>query len=441
MPLTLTPSPSQTLLRAVADQELRRPQEIQERWRYYQGDFDPTLKVEAGDPDDNVRVNLTGTIVDAGIDFLFGEDLQLELSGEGGRGSDTTRENRLIELWGGMMTTLQKLGLNGGVAGHAILKIAVTEGQKTPRLVVIDPANYTALWDEDDIDLVVEHRITWTVLRDAKPVVKRQRWINQGTHWEWVDEESRGDRTTWVSTGQGRWDHEWAPISQCQNLIVPNEFYGRPDLTKDITDANAAINSVLSDLKRTVRLHGHPLYWLSGATGEALDVGPGDAIELPEGAHVGAIETRSDPTALELYERLKAALHEQARVPEIAGGKLEGIGQLSGLALQILYGPLIRKTRTKRRLYGDLIREVSMHLQELDGEEPLPVLIHWPNPLPTDEKAEAETAILDHQTGASRQTLLERRGFNAADELARREEEDLRAQETAARAFDAGAGL
>lgn len=440
MPLPFAPSPSQTLLQAAAEQELRRPREIQERWRYYQGDFDPTLKVEAGDPDDNVRVNLTGTIVDAGIDFLFGEDLQLELSGEGGRGTDTTREHRLTEQWGRMMTTLQKLGLNGAVSGHAILKITVAEGQ-SPRLVVIDPANYQALWDEDDIDHVVEHRITWTVIRDKKPVTKRQRWINHGDHWEWVDEESRGDNTTWTTIDGGPWNYEWAPISQCQNLIAPNEFYGRPDLTRDITDANQAINSVLSDLKRTVRLHGHPLYWLSGATGEALDVGPGDAIELPEGAQVGAIETRSDPTALELYERLKAALHEQARVPEITGGKLEGIGQLSGLALQILYGPLVRKTRTKRRLYGDLIREVSAHLQELDGNDPLPVLIHWPDPLPTDEKAEAETAILDHQVGASRQTLLERRGFNSQDELARREEEDLRDQETAARAFDGGAGL
>lgn len=441
----MLPSIAQTVLQDAATQEAVRAQEIAGRWHLYQGDHPDTLITQPGDPDDNVKVNLTGTIVDAGVDFLFGEDLTLEIQGDGATGADTRREDWVNHVWdtNRRMTLLQRLGLNGAVAGHAILKIQVDPNQPAPttppRLIAIDPATYTAVWADDDIDNVLEHRITWTVIREGKPAVRRQRWINLGGSWEWVDEESAGDSNQWRTTDQGPWPYTWAPISQCQNLIIPNEFWGRPDLTPDVTRANAAINSVLSDLKRTVRLHGHPLYWLAGGAGDELDVGPGDAIQLPEDAKVGAIETRSDPTALELYDRLKAALHEQARVPEIAGGKLDNIGQLSGLALQILYGPLVRKTRTKRRLYGDLIREVSGHVLELAGMDAGALLIHWPDPLPVDEKGEAEVALNDRDLGASRETLLTRRGFNAQDEMEKRALEDEQDALVASRAFNAGA--
>lgn len=449
--LPLLPSASATLAADTVADEIQRAREIAERWERYRGDYPDTLKTEAGDPDDNVKLNVTGTIVDAGVDFLFGDDLAFEIDGEGGSGTDTDREQWLAQAWSEnrRMTTLQKLGMNGAVAGHAILKIqprqtrdGAASRELPPRLLVIDPASYTARWAQDDIERVTEHRITWTVIEDGRLAVRRQRIVEDGDRWLIVDEVSRGDTTIFTTAEESEWTFPWPPIVECQNLPEPNEFYGRPDLTEDITRANHAINGVLSDLRRTVRLHGHPLYWISGATGEKLDVGPGDAIELPPEASVGAIETRSDPTALELYERLKAALHEQARVPEITAGRLDNVGQLSGLALQILYGPLMRKTRTKRRLYGDLLREVNRRLLEWRFGEGgnSETVIHWPDPLPADERAEAEVAILDHQLGASAGTLLEHRGYNADAEMQRRAIEDRESSERAAAAFDGGVG-
>lgn len=444
MPGTL--SPSTLLATAVADDEQARAEEIATRWDRYRGDYPDTLKIESGDPDDNVKLNVTGTVVDAGVDFLFGEDLTFEIEGEGGPGSDSEREQWLNAVWDAnrRMTKLQLVGMNGAISGHAVVKIQPDPGsaERPPRILVIDPATYTARWSQDDIEQVEEHRITWTIIDAGRPAVRRQRMVPEGATWTIVDEISRGDATRFETIETTTWAYPWAPIVETQNLPEPNEFYGRSDLTKDIIDANAAINGVLSDLRRTVRLHGHPLFWVSGAPGEVLDIGPGDAIELPEEGRVGAIETRSDPTALDLFERLKAALHEQARVPEIAAGKLDNVGQLSGLALQILYGPLLRKTRTKRRLYGDLLREVNRRLLELrfgaGGNSH--TLIHWPDPLPTDDREAAEVAILDHQLGASRETLLERRGYSSTDEMERRASEDRESVERAAAAFDGGQG-
>lgn len=439
-------SAAQTMLADAAQKEDQRIREIGQRWEAYLGQHRKTLKVRAGEPDDNVRINLTGVIVDAGVDFLFGDDLDFEQEREKGDeqgaedGADTPAEQWLNQVWDASrrMTALQKLGINGGYSGHAALKIQPREGApntEPPRLIVIDPATFSAQWSEDDIDFVESYRITWNVMRDGKPAVRRQRIERtDGGQWEIVDEISIGDSPRWILIGQTPWAYSWAPIIDCQNLPNPNEYYGRPDLTEDVVEANLAVNGVLSDMRKSVRLHASPKVWGSGIGEDStLDVAPDEAIILPDKeSKIGTIEARHDPAAIELYQRLKAALHEEARVPEIASGKLDQIGQLSGLALQILYGPLVRKTRTKRRTYGELIRETNRRLVELRFGESAAAgktLIHWPEMLPSDPKADAETALLDHDLGASKATLLEKRGYDADTEAKKRTEEDAASQE------------
>src|SRR5690606_15610206 len=106
-----------------------------------------------------------------------------------------------------------------------------------------------------------------------------------------------------------------------------------------------------------------------------------------------------------LYERLREALHEVARVPEVATGRMENVGQLSGVALSILYQPLIEKTETKRCTYGDLLVELNRRMLALGGfgEDNITVL-HWPELLPGDVLQERQAALLDHQLGVSAST-------------------------------------
>ena len=70
---------------------------------------------------------------------------------------------------------------------------------------------------------------------------------------------------------------------------------------------------------------------------------------------------QSDLTSsLAYYARLKEALHEVSRVPEVATGKLESTGALSGVALQLLYGPLVQATEAKRLTYGEMLTELNL---------------------------------------------------------------------------------
>ena len=54
-------------------------------------------------------------------------------------------------------------------------------------------------------------------------------------------------------------------------------------------------------------------------------------------------------------------------------------GQISGIALQILFQPITQKTESKRVLYGDMLIELCQHVLELAGFDPdIDITIHWP---------------------------------------------------------------
>jgi hypothetical protein len=140
-------------------------------------------------------------------------------------------------------------------------------------------------------------------------------------------------------------------------------------------------------------------------------------------------------SSIQLYLRLREAFHEIARVPEIATGRVEGVGSLSGVALQILYQPLVEKTQTKRRLYGDLLVETNRRLLAIGGfGNDLMTTLHWPELIPGDPEAEAKTLILWQQLGVSQDTILRRLGLDPATE---REKRDMSAGEATVRAIDA----
>jgi len=131
----------QSLALAAEATEVEHAAAIARRWRAYHGQHPKPLRVRPGQLDDNVIVNYARVVVDKGVSFLFGADLRFELD----EVSDTEAEAWLDACWQAnrKRTLLQKLALNGAIAGHAFLKIVPVQGQPYPRLVVLDPALVT----------------------------------------------------------------------------------------------------------------------------------------------------------------------------------------------------------------------------------------------------------------------------------------------------------
>src|SRR5206468_12010100 len=121
-------------------------------------------------------------------------------------------------------------------------------------------------------------------------------------------------------------------IVDCQNLPNPNEYYGSPDLEPDILRVINRLNFIVSDWNKALRLHAHPREWGTGfsleASGERIKAGTDEMLVIPNPeAKLGLLEMQSDMQSTStLYEKVKEALHEIARVPEVSVGKVDSIG-------------------------------------------------------------------------------------------------------------------
>jgi hypothetical protein len=227
-------------------------------------------------------------------------------------------------------------------------------------------------------------------------------------------------------------------MGHAQNIPSPHEVYGISDLEPDVLHLCNGINRVVSNINRIVRLYAHPRTF-GKMIGDALnmDANPGAVIRLEHpDADLKNLEMSSDlGSSISLYQRMVAALHETTRIPEVATGKLDSAGNLSSLALRILYAPLIQKTESKRRTYGQTIEEMFRRVLSIMGygDEVLVELL-WADILPSDPEMLRRTALIDMQLGVSQATLLESLGYDPEIEAENMREQGIAQQGT----FNAG---
>ncbi len=435
-------------MRRVIEGDAKRLAEITAAWDAYHGVNQETLKPskaeDAAKSLDNVVMNFAQFVVDTSAFFLFGEDLQFDLD-ENTKPSERTPDEAYLDgLWAynRKMKLLQQIAQNGSVTGHVFVKIKPPQaGQAYPRLINLSPEYVHVATDPDDIDEVIKYIIQYPAMDpvNGDQLVIRQLVERVGdTRWQVRDQVSRNNgRFELVQEAPWPWD--WCPIVDCQNLPMANEYYGRSDIQEHVVKLQKSLNFVLSNLQRIIKFHGHPKTWGQGFKSTELKAGVDETIVLPTGATLQNLEMLSDLTSsIELYARLKEGFHEITQTPEVAAGKLESAGNVSGVALKILYGPLISKTAVKRTLYGTLIQEIHRRVLDMANRTPQDTTIRWPNALPADELAERQTALIDQQLGASKDTLLQQLGYDPDIEREKREADMTDMADQMLTAFDRG---
>lgn len=448
---------AETLLSQVRAAELHRLAKFEQAWRYYLGQHDEALKRKPTDPDDNVRVNLARVIVDKGVSYLFGKG-GVTISAEGAVGDEQEEADAVVdspteEAWAAAIDNsskqlLQKTGQNGAVTGQVFWRF-VSDQPGSVRILNVDPASMSPVWDPDDYETILEWQQTWsTLVLDAqgrpKPVVRRRR-DEQQENGEWIThlEQAMGQADRWEPYAEPEpWPYQFAPILSTQNLPMANEFWGLSDIEYDVLHLNDVVNSVASNLKKIVRHHGTPTLWASGmGDGAGIKLTDEGVLLLPDSeSKLGTIELLSSiGGVLEYLDKIQDALMEVARTPASGVDKLGNVGNLSGRALRIMYEPLIEKTETKHETYGEFLEEAVFRVATVSGvESPDDAQIVWPDPLPTDEMEERQVALADQQLGVSNETLLERLGYDPATEIERQGAEAEARAERARRSFDRG---
>lgn len=435
-------------IKATLDEQIKLDEQnrlasFKRRRKYYEGFFDKQLKADESKglmDGDNARVNFARMFVDKGVAFLFGKDVGFDLI----NGKETPEEKWLDAIWrrNGKMSLLQKLATNGAICGTAFLKIHWRPGIE-PKLVVIDPETITVKMLADDIDEVHGYVIAYASIDPVteKSVQIRQVIERDGAGWLITDQRGHSDGVGYQTIGEQRWPFAFSPIVHCQNMINTNEFWGISDIEDDLVELIDKYNFVMSNMLRTQRYHAHPITWISGVNpGTNIDASPNTTLLLPKDATIGSLEMRSDMvSSLEMATRLKQAIHELARVPEVSVGKVESVGQLSGIALEILYQPLLEKTEAKRVTYGELIVETNRRLLAIDGKgENNITTLHWQPLLPKDVGVQTSAALAKRQLGVSGDTLIQELGYNPDDEKLKRGEEVKTLGEELMNQFDRG---
>jgi hypothetical protein len=434
-----------------ADHERKR--QMQEAWKAFRGEFQNPLKIAADQPDDNVISNRCAPIVNKGVSFLFGQVLKVECTDETSE-PDTDKQAYVDGLWGDddeKMTLFSQAGINGGVCGQIFLKLIPPQGEmQFPRVIVMDPLLVRMVTAPDDCNLILAYIIEYPGSNDLQ---KRQiiaRIDPDGLAgiageadiddtWTITNYQRRGQTGVWYQVGEREyWTYPFAPIFTRQNLPNPNESWGVPDLTSDLINQNKVLNFIQSNTSRILKFHAHPKTWGKGFRSEQMSVGVDDLliIEAPDGT-LQNLEMRSDlASSLSFAAIIRTDMDEQSRVPAVSLGRLSDMprGNISGVALQLLFQPLIEKTVQKQRLYGSLIREVTRAALVLGGKLSIEeyadysIDLHWQSLLPSDDLQAAQTALLYQQLGVSQSTLFARLGFDADDEAEKRQAEDAQQQ-------------
>jgi hypothetical protein len=452
MTTTSTPAKSLSLAQRPASmQDQQRKQDMATAWKSFRGQFPPALKVAPAQPDDNVIANHMEPIVTKTTSFLFNQVLKIEATSETST-PDTAKQDMLDGVWGDddvKMTTLSKLGINGAVCGEAFLKLIPPQGKmKYPRVVVMDPTIIRIVNQPDDCDTVMAYVIEYPVADDwqKRQIIARvdpdamseiTGDYDLDDTWTISNYMRKGSMGNWALVGAVEdWPYPFAPIFCCQNLPNPNESWGMPDLTQDLINENKSLNFLLSILLRIAKYHGHPITYASGLAASQIQVGIDDLICLPSpDSKISKLDPMTNFSGLlEIVATIMSNIDEQSRVPAVALGRETSLprGNMSGVALQLLFQPLIEKTTQKQRLYGRLIREVSraalvlMGAISVDDHEAYQIDLHWQALLPSDDLQAAQTAVLLQSLGVSQATVFSGIGLNADDEMEKKAAEDAK---------------
>lgn len=475
-----TPRVGQSVvLPELSQDERQRRQRIGDAWKAYRGQWGAgPLRVHAGDPDDNVRPNRCMPIVDAGISFLFGQPVKIEISNDtdaqtgdsldvdnGAALGTSAAQAFLDDCWGDdddKMTLLSEIAMNGAIAGHAFVLVAPANraaGQTTPRAILLDSQNVTVITDPHDCKTVQAYWVQYEVVQ-RDPVQGREVRVtfrkviarndpdglasdsaagyDPDDTWMICDYvRTGGDGATgWGLTAQTPWPKPWPPIVDCQNLPNPNEYYGLSDLPDDLINLNRALIFNESNTNRIIKHHAHPTRWASGITAAQIESTPDNILLFQSAdAKLNALSPATDlANAMQFGANLRADMDEQSQVPSVALGRMSELprGQISGVTIRALYAPLMAKTIKKRRLYGKLIRLLSAHFLELGGfatAAKAKITLHWKDPMPADDLAAAQAAQAWMAIGVSADTLMMQGGYDPDTEAAKTQQENLRAMQ------------
>lgn len=442
-------------------------------WDYYLGNHRLPLRPDKTRLDDNIIINLIGLAIDKTVTGLLGTEdsgalkgvaleVQLPDGGPlrrslsamrravGAQEPDSPEQQYLdtVTRINQFAALLHEAMLYGALTGDAFLKImpgGATDpdtGEALPRLIALNPANVSIFWDAEDRRRVLWYRVQYDMDDNAARRQDIVRLVNEdgSDAGGWLVLTMRRDarEQVWRVSDETFWPYDFAPILHWANLPNPRSAYGR-DCIGQLGRMNDSYNFILSNAARIIKYHAHPRTIGTGFTaGDMQDTAVDGFWSIPAAdARVFNLEMLGDlSSSLSLAQTIRRAAFDEARELDPAS-VADRLGAITNFGLRVLYADTLGKYSTMRLLADSALRSLGRRLLMLAGYAPHRVSVVWPDSLPNDPLQEAQALAIDRAHGLSRDTYLERRGYDAPHEEAARE---LERAEAASDAMATGGG-
>jgi hypothetical protein len=365
-------------------------------------------------------LNYFRALTDFIINFTFGKGVQFRSPKE----TEAIVPDLLERVWevdNNKATVLWEIGQQGGVSGDCFIKVAYEEpyvdptGRTHPGRVRILPLNSSFAFPEfhphDRERLMrfkLKYRFWGTSLEGTRQVFTYTEILTEDSIEEYLNDELIDSRPNPLGT---------IPIVHIPNIRISGSPWGLSDCDQ-ITSINRTYNETATDIADIVNYHAAPVTVIIGAKASQLEKGANKVWGgLPKDAKVENLSGGSEGLkgAMDFLEILKKSMHEMTGVPESALGQAMPVSNTSGVALSIMFQPLMNRYHQKIIQYAHGLERVNElvllnlavkepetfiwdpntsqtplkpgQVERLDPSDPITYrsIVHFPPPLPLDK--------------------------------------------------------
>jgi hypothetical protein len=228
------------------------------------------------------------------------------------------------------------------------------------------------IYNTDDIDVL--EKIHFTAFVDDETIWRQTYWLQDSSCWleeAYFTTDLKLKRQIVEPTDLGL---PFIPVEVFCRGGLTGETEGR-SLVKTLHELNLEIERKLSDNSDSLRFGMFAIKVILGASlpsseeiqaGEAkpLEIAPNAVWELPGGG-----DEKGDIKSLEHefsyreilkdhLETILSLMHRLADVPNISPDNIKGMGQLSGFAIKLLYGPIISATNRNMTVWQPRLQKL-----------------------------------------------------------------------------------
>lgn len=387
-----------------------------QNWAFYLGHH-WAYRREAGES--QLTFNYVKAFADYINNFSFGRGVQFK-SPEMTSHIVPTLLKRVWETDNDKEVLLWQMGQEGGVSGDCFVKVAWEPPWEDPsgavhdgrvRILPLKAAHVFPEWHPHDPDRLLRLKLKYKFWGTSQEGTRQVYTYTEILTDEWIEEYINDELLDQRQNPLGI-----IPVVHIPNIKISGSPWGAADIA-DITMLNREYNEKATDISDIINYHASPVTVITGAKASNLEKGAKKVWAIPaKDVQVFNLEggTAAIPAALEYLDRLKRGMHEITGVPESALGQMQPISNTSGVALSIMYQPMMQRYAMKKLTYSIGFKQINyLVLKTLftftpetlaydptsdgimtdEGQPPIldpadPVtfdcIVHWPPPLPVD---------------------------------------------------------